>query len=87
MAVILDDFVFPAGRRPTYPWTVWQSGHTYQIGQGADFDCTATSMQAQLYVRAKKRGMKVTTSLSGPVGAEDTVTFKFAPLVPGVDCG
>jgi hypothetical protein len=62
-------------------------GRVWKIKRGVDFEVAASSMQAQLHVRAKTRGMRVSTSASGPVGAEDTVVFQFTPILAGVECG
>jgi hypothetical protein len=87
MAEVLDGYEFIGGRRAAYPWTLWQDGRVWKIKRGVDFEVAASSMQAQLHVRAKTRGMRVSTSASGPVGAEDTVVFQFTPILAGVECG
>lgn len=75
MAEIIEDDSLKPRRR--YPWDEWADGQTRRIRRGVDFDTSAGSMRVQLYQEARRRGLKVTAALSGVVGAEDTVTFRF----------
>lgn len=76
MAEKLKDFDFGT-RLPTtgaYPWDEWTDGGNWKIVHGTDFACAITSMQAQLYQRAKAQGMKVWTSF---VDSQTAIVFRF----------
>lgn len=75
MAEIIEDGALRPRRR--YPWDEWADGRARRIRRGEDFDTSAASMRVRLYQEARRRGLKVTAGLSGVVGAEDVVSFRF----------
>lgn len=66
------------GRPPKYPWTVWLDGEEHVIQKGVDFEQPAVNFQTSLHVKARMKGIKVTTAIDG-----DKITFRFyAPAPP-----
>ena len=64
MAEILDDHEFgKVGRNDAYPYDEWFDGQVWKLYQGVDFDCTVISMRVNLYNAAKRRGIKIRTSM------------------------
>jgi hypothetical protein len=64
MAEILDDYEFgKVGRNDGYPYDEWFDGQVWKLYQGVDFDCGLVSMRVNLYNAARKRGIKIRTSM------------------------
>tara|TARA_B100000953_G_C17930994_1_gene393878 strand:- start:288 stop:521 length:234 start_codon:yes stop_codon:yes gene_type:complete len=64
MAEILEDYEFrKAGRRDSYPYEEWFDGQVWKLYQGVDFDCSVISMRVNLYNAAKRKGIKIRTSM------------------------
>ncbi len=58
-----------------YPWPLWEDGNLHRAKLGKHFHgITPESFRRALTTRANRRGLKVTTRVSG-----DTVTFQFGP--------
>lgn len=53
------------GYNARYPWSTWTDGSAWKIEKGVDFDVPAKSMQAQLYIRAERDDLYVTTRMDG----------------------
>lgn len=49
----------PPGRPQLYPWDTWLDGDAHVIRPEIDFDCDTESMRQQIYVRARRKGVKV----------------------------
>lgn len=64
MAEILENYDFRGQGRPNiYPFDEWFDGQVWKVYQGVDFNCTLTSMRVTLRSAAKKRGIKMQTSI------------------------
>lgn len=50
----------PPGRPDIYPWKTWLDGEQHLVQPRADYDCTDESMRQQIYIRARKEGVRVT---------------------------
>lgn len=55
-----------------YPWSEWTNGETWELTRGRDFDCQAHTMRPRFVAEARKRGMTVTTRITG-----ETISFRF----------
>lgn len=51
--------------RPTYPWDEWMDGNAWQIEQGTDFLPEPRNFVAAMHMKAKKKGMKLKTTVDG----------------------
>lgn len=71
MAVVVKRFT---RRRNSYDWSRWMNGKLWRLTQGKDFYSPVSSMRALLYQRARRAGVKVTTS----VPDVRTIEFQFA---------
>src|SRR5947207_2710694 len=54
-----------ATMRGRYPWGLWMRGRKWRLEQGEDFEPSVTSFRQQLYNRALKEGVTVTTRIDG----------------------
>ena len=64
MAEILEDYKFGLrGRNDAYPYDEWFDGQIWKLYQGVDFNCTAISMRINLYNAAKRKDVKIRTSM------------------------
>lgn len=56
-----------AGRPPKYPWDHWFNGQRKQLRPSIDFasDKNLESMRSQILLKAKQRGLHVTTEITG----------------------
>ena len=64
MAEILEDHEFSKiGRNDAYPYDEWFDGQIWKLYQGVDFNCTAISMRINLYNAAKRKDVKIRTSI------------------------
>ncbi len=66
----------PAGRPAKYPWPQWTDGSIWRIVRGVDFDVAPRSMQATLFARASRDGMRLATRQVIDDGRE-AVVFRF----------
>lgn len=74
MAHIIKDLE-PSGQGiKKYPWEDWQNGQAWHIECDEDIDVDAEKFRAQLYVRARASGMRVTTHLT-----YNGIDFQFFP--------
>lgn len=55
-----------ATRRSKYPWDEWFNGNVWLLEQGRDFDATPERMRQMIGMTARKRGIKVRTSVNKP---------------------
>ena len=64
MAEILEDHEFgKVGRGDGYPYDQWFDGQVWKLYQGVDFNCNLISMRENLNNAARKRGIKIQTSM------------------------
>ena len=63
----------------SYPWNEWLNGRPWRINMGEDFDMEPSSFRTYLYRTAKRRGLRLVSSL----GYDDSITFQtYAPDAP-----
>jgi hypothetical protein len=66
MAEILDNYDFSAhvGYRGKYPYEKWFDGRIWELTSKVDFDVNIDSLRVCMYTAAKRRGLRVRTSLT-----------------------
>lgn len=50
--------------RSKYPWDEWFDGNVWQLEQGRDFESSPERMRQMVGMTARKRGLKVRTSVN-----------------------
>lgn len=53
-----------------YDWDLWFNGEVWQLTRGEDFQCAAHNMRVMAQNRARRRGLKIHTSIQ-----DETILF------------
>lgn len=64
------------GRKPKYDFNKWFSGNVFHLRQGIDFDMNVYDFRVYVYMRAKRFGFKVKTSINQDVLSIQAVVSK-----------
>jgi hypothetical protein len=63
MAEVVDDSMFPEHPGVVYPWTKWLDGRVWRLLPDVDFTVSAESFRALAGQTARKRGLRLRTSI------------------------
>ena len=71
MAEILDDYDFSdhPGMRGKYPYEEWFDGQVWKLIPGEDFNVSTESLRVCIYTAAKRRDLRVRTTISAGDGS------------------
>ncbi len=75
----LDGFDFaqrPVPATERYPWRQWTDGSVWRVERGQDYEVASRHLQAALYARATRDGLRVRTRLVRD-GDREAVVFQF----------